>query len=369
MNSNNHKQSCIIVFFIIFLTLFGLESCEHNIPVKMNQIQVIGSHNSYKLRIQKELWEILYQQDSATAIALDYEHTTLSDQLDLGLRGLELDVFYDPEGGRYTTPLGQQLIKEQEGDPIPFDTENKMALPGLKVFHIQDIDFRSQCLLFKEGLEQLKQWSLLHSDHLPIIITINAKDQKLDFPGFTTPLIFDAGAIESIDEEIRSVFNESQLITPDFVRGDAVTLEKSILSAGWPSIEKSRGKFMFVLDEGGEKKESYLKDHPSLRNRVMFTISAPGNPESAFLIMNDPVRDHEKIKELVKSGYMVRTRADEGTREARSEDYTRWETALESGAQIISTDYYKKDAVLGTEYQIKFKEEGNYRLIPFLKNY
>jgi hypothetical protein len=40
---------------------------------------------------------------------------------------------------------------------------------------------------------------------------------------------------------------------------------------------------------------------------------------------------------------MVRTRADAGTWESRSGDYSRMNMAFSSGAQIISTDYYRPD--------------------------
>lgn len=351
----------------IGILLFGL-SCKKSASVHLNQIQVIGSHNSYKQPIQEELWQLMFQQDSVRAMELDYGHPTLSQQLKIGLRGLELDVFYDPQGGRYKNPLGQQLIEDQGGEPKSFDTENKMALPGLKVFHIQDIDFRSHCLLFKDALKELKQWSMSNQNHLPIIITINAKDQVLDFPGFTKPLIFDADALTDIDREILSVFDSSQLITPDLVRQRSKTLEQSVLENGWPSLEESRGKFLFVLDEVGPKRAAYCKGHPSLNKRVMFTTSEPGNPESAFLIINDPINDQGKIQKLVRLGYMVRTRADAGTWEARKGDYSRWEAALKSGAQVISTDYYVSNPKFNTSYQIRFEGKKTYLTNPLFDN-
>ena len=89
---------------------------------------------------------------------------------------------------------------------------------------------------------------------------------------------------------------------------------------------------------------------------MMFTTSLPGNPESAFLILNDPIKQLEDIKKWVASGYMVRTRADAGTWEARKNDYSKWEAALKSGAQVISTDYYLPDTIVNPSFQIKFKD-------------
>jgi hypothetical protein len=44
---------------------------------------------------------------------------------------------------------------------------------------------------------------------------------------------------------------------------------------------------------------------------------------------------------------MIRTRTDAGTIEARENNYSRLKKSLEIGAQILSTDYYKKDPNIG----------------------
>ena len=71
--------------------------------IKLNQIQVIGSHNSYKIGIERPLFEYLLKTIPALS-SLEYEHIPLSEQLNLGLRDLELDVFYDPKGGYTPIP-------------------------------------------------------------------------------------------------------------------------------------------------------------------------------------------------------------------------------------------------------------------------
>ena len=45
------------------------------------------------------------------------------------------------------------------------------------------------------------------------------------------------------------------------------------------------------------------------------------------------------IQELVAQGFIVRTRADGDTVEARTGDTTKRDAAIESGAQFVSTDY------------------------------
>ena len=66
--------------------------------------------------------------------------------------------------------------------------------------------------------------------------------------------------------------------------------------------------------------------------------------------MDDPLEQGETIRELVTAGYMVRTRADADTKEAREGDYTRQEAAFESGAQFVATDYVVPNEDFGTGY-------------------
>ena len=329
-------------------------------PVKLNDIQVIGSHNSYKKRIDRPIWEMMYQEDSAMAVSLDYAHIPLVDQLNLGLRALELDIFHDPEGGRFSNPLGLTL-QEEAGITAPeFDSEQRLDEKGMKLFHIQDLDFRSDFPLFKDALNALKNWSHENKGHIPVFITMNAKDQLIDRPRFTKPLPFTKTALDSIDLEISEVFGAEMLITPDMVRGNAQTLEDAILTNGWPGLDQLRGRFMFVLDEGGKKRSDYIAGHQSLKGRKMFVNAPAGTAESAFIILNNPIADQQKIKDLVEQGYIVRTRADESTIEAKNNDYKNIEKAIESGAHVISTDYYVPDPFIGTGFKIAFQNGKTY---------
>lgn len=326
----------------------------------LNSIQVIGSHNSYKIAIEEPLWRYLYQIDSAMAKSLQYEHPSLTTQLELGLRNLEMDVLHDPLGGHYNNPKGLNIVKEHGTSPLPFDPNNKLKKPGLKMFHIQDIDFRSHQLLFKEGLEELKRWSDKNPEHIPVFILINAKDSKI--PNTISPLPFTATALDSIDLEIKSVFSEKQLILPDLVRGKYNTLEKAITEKGWPLLDSLKGRFLFVLDEKEKKINRYIKNHPSLKGRVLFVNSLEGNSEAAFRVVNDPIANFEYIKDLVAKGYMVRTRADASTKEARTMNYSRFESAKASGAQIISTDFYIPTKLFSSDFKITF-DDGSYQRI------
>ena len=160
---------------------------------------------------------------------------------------------------------------------------------------------------------------------------------------------------DQLDQVILSVLWKQKLITPDGIRANYATLEEAVLKKGWPKMSQSKGKFLFVLDEGKSKTDEYIKNHTALKGRMLFTNSAVDTPEAAFLIVNDAKKDLEKIKDNVKKGYIVRTRADADTREARTNDYTSFEAAKASGAQIISTDYYLKSTLFPSNYTVSFE--------------
>ena len=325
--------------------------------LKLNQVQVIGSHNSYKRAIDTALFKLLLANDS-TVKQIEYSHIPLTEQLNLGLTNLELDVYADTRGGKYASPNGTKWIKHAS----PYDPQGKMKAPGFKVLHIQDIDFRTNCLLLRDCLEELKAWSDQHPGHPPVFITMNTKDDTMNRPGFTVPEPVTASILDLLDQELLTYLGKDKLVVPDDVRGKFATLEKAVLAGNWPGYKKARGKFFFVLDETGDKRAAYLKDHPSLQGRIFFTNATPNEPDAAFLVMNDAVSDEERIKQLVQKGYMVRTRADADTYEARHNNYSRFAAACRSGAQIITTDYYRKSTHFPSNYIISF--EGNkYRRI------
>jgi hypothetical protein len=319
---------------------------------RMNQVRVLGSHNSYKQAIDPSLLTLLRERLGKRIEGLEYSHIPVEAQLDRGLRGLEIDVVYDPQGGLYAHPRGIELTKEKGLPNSPYDPDGLMEKPGFKVIHVPDIDFRANVYNFQQELAVLKKWSDAHPRHLPISITMNGKDDGIKQPGYVQPLPFDTRAYDAWDEEIVKGLGRSKLITPDDVRGSHPTLEAAVLAQDWPTINQSRGKFLFVLDEHGKKMERYFEGHPSLKGRIMFVNQDEGKPEAAIRILNEPRQDWSYIQYLVRSGYIVRTRADADTIEARKGDYSRWKAALISGAQIISTDYYDPDPAFHTGYHV-----------------
>jgi len=333
-----------------------------NLPI--NQYQVIGSHNSYKQAIEPALLDSMIARDPKAA-GLQYAHISLPDQLDLGLRNLEIDVYGDSKGGRYAHPKGLKWVTPVE----PYDPDSVMMEPGFKIFHMIDVDFRSSCPTLKIALQQLKSWSDAHPGHSPVYITLEAKgaadqlkgDAKLTDMEPLTPETFNA-----LDSALRAGLGEDNLITPDLVRGEYSSLNEAVLKGNWPKLKDAEDRFMFILDDKGAKRDLYMQGHPSLQGRVLFVCAEPGTPEAAALILNDPA--NPEIPKLVKQGYFIRTRADANTVEARNNDYSRFEKACASGAQIITTDYYQPGSFFNSTYHIAFEDSTYMRVNPLFDN-
>jgi hypothetical protein len=71
--------------------------------------------------------------------------------------------------------------------------------------------------------------------------------------------------------------------------------------------------------------------------------------------VNDPMRGFDRIQDLVKGGFLVRTRADSDTQEARTNDTRPRDRALASGAQFVSTDYPEPNTAFSA-YAVRFEK-------------
>lgn len=363
---------------------------------KLNEIQVLGTHNSYGLGVDPKLMaavEPLMEgmigkmahslSPEAMAEFKEYHPNTLPwreglayaypeglvAQLDAGLRSLEIDVNRDPEGGRFLKPAGYAMLQAKgvAADTLLAHDKTDLEKPGYKVFHMADLDFRSSCNLLTRCLANLKAWSDAHRDHAPIFILLEAKDQSIPLlPQPTRTLPFDAKAYDELDAEILSVIGRDRIVTPDDVRGGYPTLEAGVLAKNWPTLEASRGKFVFLLltalDTDGLS--GYREGRPNLEGRVAFLRSKPGQSFAAFLLLDNAQMRGGEIQQRVKQGYLVRARADIETYEAKVNDLSRATGAFASGAQIVSTDFYKPGNTYGTPYVVKLPGGGTWRCNP-----
>ncbi len=323
--------------------------------VRVNQIQVIGSHNSYHAGFAPSERKYLEMKNPKALRGLDYHHAPLADQLSGGVRQIEIDVFADSKGGRFAHPAIVRSVAEAglPADP-DFDPQHEMDKPGFKVMHIQGLDERSTCHTFVACLNDVRTWSKQHPQHVPIFILVETKEGPLrEMPDAVKTEPFTAAVFDALDAEIRSVFKPGEMITPDEVRGSAATLVEAVHAGKWPTLAEARGRVIFLMDQQ-HAGPIYAQGHPSLRGRILFTNAVPGAPDAAFVEQNSG--SLEEIDALVKQGYLVRTRTDEGTEQARTNNTTRRDLALSSGAQMISTDYPSTEPSPWTKFSVELPD-------------
>jgi hypothetical protein len=205
------------------------------------------------------------------------------------------------------------------------------------VYHNQ-YDSGTTCPTFQNCLETLLEWSEANEQHHPLMIWIEPKDWPEQAVDIITTVEF-SGILQDIEDEIAEFWPRNRTIAPDDVRGEWPTLNEGVVNDGWPLLEESRGKAIFVLLARGDMRDLYLDDHPGLTGALMFTLSDEGTGEAAIFSLTDPIGNGEEIAQLVNEGYIVRTRADSGGEEPDNNDTARFEAALAVGAHMISTDY------------------------------
>ena len=280
----------------------------------INEIQTVGTAESYKLAPSPGMLSLMRGESRKDAEALNFAQPPLAQQLDNNARNLEFDIAYDPKGGLFANPGGASMTDEV----LPQDYVAAMSRPGFKVIHVLDGDYHSSCLTLIACLRSVQAWSRLHPRHVPIVITLQSNDETTPMPGAVRPMHFNAAAFDALDAEILSVFPRDRLITPDDVQGHYPTLRDAVMALHWPSLGQARGKFLFVLNDTPRKAALYRGQRKSLEGRVMFIATNEKSPAAAFVAIPHPVREAARITADVKAGFMVITRADADTREARS---------------------------------------------------
>jgi Phosphoinositide phospholipase C, Ca2+-dependent len=297
------------------------EGTERNEPayplddtLRLHEVQVLNTHNSYHRRSPVALPQGLKDP-------VDYEHPPLDEQLEgQGVRGFELDVFNAPD--------------------------------GLPVAHTPVVDAETNCTPFEACLRVIKAWSDRRPGHVPIFVLVEPKNQTIVLEPLYTN--FDLAALQRLDSAVNSVFAPEDLVTPDDVRGGAATLRQRVVEDGWPTLRRVRGKVVMVLNTGEPERALYLEGRPSLEGAPMFVTAEEAAPSAAVIKVDDP--DERRIQRLVRDHFIVRTRADADVIEARTNDTTRRDLALRTGAQIVSTDFPLPDPAISAEYSVQIPD-------------
>ncbi len=260
--------------------------------LKLNHIQVKGTHNSYH-KMPPEL---------ATP-EWNYEHAPLTVQLsEYGVRQVELDVHWEPG-------------------------------VGFRVFHIPVLDDRSTCDTFLECLSEVKAWSDANPWHVPLFILVEPKDD-IDPPNKKI-----AGHYQDLDAEVFAVWPRDRLVMPDDLRGEYSTLQEAAKAGNWPTLGFARGKAVFVMLDHTEHAQGYLAEDPLQVGRPFFIMENSEQPWTAFWEVGQPLGSEAKIAGLVEMGYMVRTTADSTKPENLALNPEKAAAGISSGAHVISSDF------------------------------
>jgi hypothetical protein len=260
---------------------------------RMNQLQSLGTHNSYHVQIEGtniEEWQ--------------YSHEPLDVQAGaLGVRQYELDVNWDPETGAFT------------------------------VYHVPVLDYLSTCDRLEDCLAALGGWSEENPGHHPMMVLLETKTEPDNESALTRML-------DDLDAVIADGWPKGRLLTPDKVAEghDSVA---AALSSGGPTLGEVRGQTLFVLHGSETARSLYSEGFTLTAGRPLWPhcegeVEAPA---CGLHIFNDPIGDAAEIARVVQAGHLVRTRSDGDSDEARANDYTKAEAALASGAHFISTDW------------------------------
>ena len=279
---------------------------------KLNELTVIGTHNSYQLLTyfpRRALHGILYYATSKSQYdKYDFEMDTLTQQLENGVRKLEIDIETVDDG---------EIRFIVTHDPI---TDNV-----------------SSCYDFEKALEEIKMWSDNNPDHLPITVMIEPKKYV---PAVNNMKSFKIEYANEFDKIIREKMGDS-LLTPNDMMGKYESLKEMRENDGWLPLEKTMGKVIFLLHESNVT-EDYIKQDESVKSQAMFPMLRYEDRDksyASFILDNKPHEALEHEEELIgRCNLIVRTRADSYP-ECTEERYA---SANESKAQIITTDYPMK---------------------------
>ena len=137
----------IICFLVVYFAVgfYSIILGQNSDSLPLNQYRVLASHNSYKNFPNQKVLRFLTKfkkqlGESNDPIQLDYGHLPLPEQFDqFGVRGIEIDINYDPNGGLYKKRKINMFIfglRQKVRD-------KKMKEPGFKVLHIADVDYET----------------------------------------------------------------------------------------------------------------------------------------------------------------------------------------------------------------------------------
>ncbi len=281
--------------------------------VKFNEVAFLGTHNSYQTLPTKSYAALMKTLDffafGLLETKTDFEMDTLTQQLELGIRNLEIDVI------------------TQETDS---GTE-------FRVCHTAFLDSASSAYNFENALKEIKLWSDHNPNHMPITIIIEPKGKVFKVNGFNE---FSLDYANQMDKVIRDTLGDTLLTPADMIR-DYNNFKEMRDNDDWLSLGDTRGKVM-VLMHDCEVTDSYIAQDETIKSQAMFPMlryEDRNETYTSFVLNNSPDNALKQNQELVdECKLVVRTRAD--SYPTFSDE--RYDKANQCGSQIITTDFPRR---------------------------
>ena len=279
--------------------------------MKFNELRVVGTHNSYQNASVPELQKQYSLASRITFGAVPanggaFQSAPLCDQLDGGIRSLELDV---------------EVMRD--GDEVSF-----------VCLHSPVLDMTTHSYDFALALREVKLWSSMHPDHLPITIILEPKVAMLplqDMDAFTLE------HAQTLDALLKRVLGKKLFTPADMLRGYE-TFADMRKADDWCRVADMRGRVLVLLHPTLVT-AGYICRDKTLRTQAMFPMLyawQAGLKYASFVVENDPAKVEQKRGTLINDQKLiVRTRPDSFGKI----DEGKRTTAIRSGAQIVSTDY------------------------------
>jgi len=282
--------------------------------VKLNEIAILGTHNSYQRLATAETRFAMNIIDTITfkkagLNTFDFEMDTLTEQLEMGVRNVEIDI--------------ETLDKD---DKIEF-----------KVTHNSIVDNASSAYDFTKALQEIKMWSDNNPGHIPVIVIVEPKSFVIEINGMKK---FSLEYAKELDKIVEETLGDS-LLTPEDMLRDYQSFKEMRENDDWISLKEAQGKILVLLHDC-DVTESYIALDETIKTQKMFPMlryDDRNETYTSFILENDAFRANErKAENINESNLIVRTRADVYP------DYSdeRYEVIETCGSQIITTDFPEK---------------------------
>ena len=282
--------------------------------VKLNEIAILGTHNSYQRLATAETRFAMNIIDTITFKKLglntfDFEMDTLTEQLEMGVRNVEIDI-------------------------ETLDKDNKIEF---KVTHNSFVDNASSAYDFTKALQEIKMWSDNNPRHIPVIIIVEPKSFVIEINGMKK---FSLEYAKELDKIVGDTLGDS-LLTPENMLRDYQSFKEMRENDDWISLKEAQGKILVLLHDC-DVTESYIALDETIKTQKMFPMlryDDRNESYTSFILENDAFRANErKAENIDESNLIVRTRAD--VYPEYSDE--RYKVIEDCGSQIITTDFPEK---------------------------